>query len=141
MKFIQLNKRIVRIICFLFGMVLAYIGYHELPVPAETTLGFAIESVGHSLDQFLGMSLLVFGSFMASISTCFEAIYAYRNWLKTRQLTKMINCLSAILVLALVVYLTWPGFQWALGLSVLAVLACLDRKTLYSKILKKKQTV
>lgn len=125
MGLIRWNTRMARIVGFVIGLSLAYIGYRQIPFGAEPTLGVAVESLESSLGQIIGTTMLIVGSFLASVSTVLEGIYAYRGWSKNRHWLHILNLVFAVLLLILVAYLTWPGFEWALAATVVIVLAIL----------------
>lgn len=134
MGFIRLNTRRVRIICLALGLFLAYEGYRQLPVMTEPTLGAIAQTATFGFSQILGTGLLILGSFLASVSSALEGIYAYQGWAKFKKMGAIVNVAVAVLVFALVAYLTWPGFQWALAATIVAIVA------LYANKLVKKQS-
>lgn len=128
MRLIRLNTRWVRFICFAFGLVLAYGGYRQFPLASEPTLGVVAETMGDGLDQILGTAMLIIGSFLASISTAVEGVYAYQGWNRGKHWSNMVNLIFAILLFAFVAYLTWPGFQWALAIAAITAIAIIANK-------------
>lgn len=125
MGVIQWNSRVARIVCFALGLFLAYTGYRQIPYGAEPTLGVVVDSWEASLGQLLGTAMLIVGSFMASFATVLEGIYAYQGWYKNRHWLHILNLIFSAFVLLLVAYLTWPGFEWALGAALVIGLAVL----------------
>ncbi|HHU32122.1 MAG: hypothetical protein ACOX1Y_01545 [Zhaonellaceae bacterium] len=123
MSFIRLNTRGFRTVCLALGLFLAYEGYRQIPVMTEPTLGAIAQTTSLGLSQILGTAMLIIGSFIASVSSLLEGIYAYQGWSRTKNAGAIINIVAAILIFALVAYLTWPGFQWALAATIVAVVA------------------
>ena len=128
MRFIRLNTRGFRTVCLALGLFLAYEGYRQIPIMSEPTLGSIAQTASLGISQVIGTVLLIVGSFIASISSALEGIYAYQGWLKTKKWGAIINVIAAALIFALVAYLTWPGFQWALAATIVAVVAMCANK-------------
>lgn len=133
MRLIRLNTRMFRFLCLVFGLFLAYEGYRQFPVITEPTLDIAADTMEGGFSQLFGTAMLIVGSLIAGLATTIEGVYAYQGWNQERNWVFAVNFVLAAAILALVAFLTWPGFQW-----VLAATAVLAVVILANKIVKKR---